>query len=69
MTLEQIRQAKSLNDIKPAIKYLCDNMQKMTYGAFEAYKRTLESQGVKVGVSIRDLNAIAEKYQVFGELL
>lgn len=66
MTLQNIRGAKTFNDLKPAIKFLCDKMQVMTWGEFCAYKRTLESQCVKVGSTIKDLNAYAENYQVFG---
>ena len=68
MTLEQFRQAQNVTELKPAIKMLCDKMQVMTWGEFNAYKRTLESQATKLGVSLKTINAIAENYQVFGQL-
>lgn len=66
MSLQNIRDSETFEQLKPAIKFLCDEMQKMTYGEFLAYKRTLESQAVKVGSSIKELNIYAERYQVFG---
>ncbi len=66
MTLQNIRDAKTFDELKPAIKLLCDKMQIMTYGEFTAYKRTLESQAVKVGSSVKALNDYAEQYQVYG---
>lgn len=66
MTLQKIREAKTFEDLKPAIKFLCDNIQKMTWGEFTAYKRTLENQAEKVGATLKDMNEYAEQYQVFG---
>lgn len=65
-TLETIRNADSFEALKPAIRFLCDEMQKMTYGEFLAFKRTIESQCVKVGSSLKECNDYAETYQVFG---
>lgn len=68
MTLEQIRQTTKASQLRPAIKYLCDNMQAMSWGAFVAYQRTLETQSVKLGISLKELNSIAENYQVYGTM-
>ena len=65
-TLESIRNAESFEQLKPAVRFLCDKMQKMTWGEFNAFKRTLETQAVKVGSSVSELNAYAEQFQVFG---
>lgn len=65
-TLQTIRNATTFDQLKPAIEFLCDEMQKMTWGEYTAYKRTLEDQAVKVGSSIRDLNIYAVEYQTFG---
>lgn len=69
MKLNEIRNTKNLNDLKPAIRFLCDNMQKMSFGEFLAYKRTIESQCEKINISYKEINDLAEKYQIFGELL
>lgn len=53
MTIQNIRDAKTFEDLKPAIKLLCDKMQVMTYGEFLAYKRTLESQAVRSVLVLR----------------
>lgn len=66
MTLQTIRETTSFEALKPAIQFLCDEMQKMTYGEFCAFKRTIESQCVKVGSSLKECNEYAETYQVFG---
>lgn len=66
MTLQNIRDALTFDDLKPAVKFLAQNMQRMAYGEFIAYKRTLESQAVKVGSNVKALNELAEQYQVFG---
>lgn len=68
MTLEQIRQVQTLIELKPAIKVLCDKMQSMSWDEFNAYKRTLEDQATKLGISLKTINATAENYQVFGQL-
>lgn len=68
MTLQQIRDAQTLAAIKPAIKFLCENMQKMTFGEFSAYKNTLQDRAVKVGSSLKELNDLAVEYQDSGEL-
>jgi hypothetical protein len=65
-TLKTIRDAQTFDDLKPAIRFLCDEMQKMTWGEFTAFQRTLESQSLKVGISLKEMNAYAENYQVFG---
>ena len=65
-TLANIRNAQTFDDLKPAVKFLCDNMQVMPWGDFIAYKRTLEAQAVKVGTTIAEMNKYAEQYQVFG---
>lgn len=66
MTLQKIREAKTFDDLKPAIKFLCDNMQKMTWGEFIAYRRTLENQAIKVGSTLKDLIEYTEQYQESG---
>jgi hypothetical protein len=66
MTLKQIRDAKDFDSLKPAMRFLCDNMQAMTYGEFQAYKRTLEDQCKAIGSSLKDMNEYAENYQIFG---
>lgn len=67
MTLAEIRLAKSFEDLKPAIRYLADNMLGMTYGEFIAYRRTLEDQATNIGVSLQTINEYATNYQIFGE--
>jgi hypothetical protein len=64
--LQDIRDAKSFEALKPAIRFLCDEMQKMTYGEFLAYRGTLQSQCIKIGHTLVELNAYAENYQIFG---
>lgn len=66
MTLKQIREKTSAEDLIPAIKFLCDNMRSMTYGEFIAYRRTLSGKLESLGVSFNDMNTMAEEYQVFG---
>lgn len=66
ITLESIRNAQNFDDLKPAIRFLCDKMQVLTWGEFTAFQRTLESQSVKVGSSLKVLNDYAEQYQIFG---
>ncbi len=68
MKLQEIRSTTNIKDLLPAIKYLCDNMHEMPWGTFSAYKRVLESQSEKLGISYKKLNNIAENYQVFGVL-
>lgn len=65
-TLADIRAKTSFEALKPAIRFLCTNMERMEYGAFIAYKRTLEAQAVIVGSSVKALNDYAEEMQVFG---
>ena len=65
-TLEDIRNATTFEALKPAIEFLCDVMQNMTWSEYNAYKRTLETQAAKVGASLKELNDHAENYQVFG---
>lgn len=67
MTLAEIRLAKTLDELKPAINFLCAHMHDMTYGEFIAYKRTIEFQAInKLSVSVAEINKIAEEYQVYG---
>lgn len=66
MTLNQIRDAKDFESIKPAIRFLCDNMQAMTFGEFQAYKRTLEEKCNNIHVNLNEMNQYAENYQVYG---
>lgn len=67
MTLNEIRQINDTKTIIKAIEFLCDNMQKMTYGEFDAMKRTIEFQALnKLGMTIQQINDIAERYQIYG---
>lgn len=66
LTLESIRLCKTFEELKPAVKFLCDNMESMAWGDFMAYKRTLESQTLKMGLSLTALNEYAENFKVFG---
>jgi hypothetical protein len=66
MTLQSIRDSKNFEELKPAIRFLCDEMQKMAWGEFSAFKRTIEDQAIKAGSNLRELNEYAENYQVFG---
>ena len=66
MTLQKLRDAKTFCDLKPGIKFLCDHMERMTWGEFVAYKRTLESKALELGITLDALNLYAENYQVFG---
>ncbi len=68
MTLNEIRKVEQLEQLLPAIKFLCDNMHEMTWGEFNGYKRTIENQATKINVSLRDINNIAENYQLFNKL-
>lgn len=63
MTLQQIRDTKTAEGIWEGTRFLCENMQVMTYGEFLAYRRTLEEQARKLGVSITQLNNYAVMYQ------
>jgi cytidylate kinase len=38
----------------------------LTYGEFTAHKRTIEEQAEKLGITLQQINKIAENYQVFG---
>lgn len=66
MTLAEIRNTTNLEELKPAIFFLADNMQKMTYGEFIAYKNTIMSQARKLNIDLKTVNKIAEDYQIFG---
>ena len=66
MTLSQIRTATSLGDLLPAVKFLCHNMQAMSFGEFQAYKRTLENQTLVVGSDLATLNNLALEFQTDG---
>lgn len=68
VTLQTIRDAKTLEDLKPAIIFLCDNMQSMTWGEFTAFQRTIENQALKIGVSLEKLNSMATDYQQLGTI-
>ena len=67
MTLQEIRQSKSFDELKPSIVFLCDNMQYMTFGDFQAYKRTIESVCICLGYTYKDVNNYAENYQNYGQ--
>ena len=56
ITLQYIRECKSFDDLKPAILFLCDNMQAMTWGEFVAFQRTIETQTKKLGLSLKAMN-------------
>lgn len=66
ITLQTIRDTKTLEDLKPSIIFLCDNMQSMTWGEFVAFQRTIENQALKLGISLKELNSIATDYQQLG---
>lgn len=66
MKLQDIRGVQSFDALKPAIRLLCDDMHTMTYGEFIAYKRTLETQCVKLGHTLAEMNNYAIQYQVYG---
>lgn len=66
MTLQEIRETKTFDQLKPAIKFLCDNMQKLTWGEFNAFRSTIESQSLKVGSNIKQVNEYADSYRIFG---
>lgn len=66
MTLDQVRQAKDKEELANAVEYLCDNMQKMTYGAFIAYRRTIEDRAKALGWTLQSMNEYATDYQTFG---
>lgn len=66
MTLNEIRNVPTFEALKPAIRFLCDTMQDLSWGEFVAYQRTIETQAKKVGASLKILNEYAEQYQVFG---
>ena len=66
MSLAKIREAKSFEELTPAIHYLCTNMQAMSWGDFCAYKGTIEHQANKLGIPFKAINDYAENYQTFG---
>lgn len=66
MSLDQIRASENLEQLKPAIIYLAQNMENMSFGEFTAYKRTIEVKANEVGVSLAQINKIAEDYQIYG---
>lgn len=68
MKLEDIRQVETFEDLKPAIRFLCDVMQDLSWGEFIAFQRTIEGQAKKVGVSLQYMNEYATQYQVYGEV-
>lgn len=63
MHLSDIRASKTFNDLKPAIELLCREMQKMTWGEFNAYRRTLESAAKAIGIEYQALDSYAITYQ------
>jgi len=66
MKLSDVQQTKNFEELKPAIRFLCDNMQTMTFGEFNAYKRTIETQARVLGIAVQEINAYAENHQVYG---
>lgn len=66
MKISDVRQTKSLEELKPAIRFLCDNMQSMTFGEFNAYKRTIETQARILGIAVQEINSYAENHQIYG---
>lgn len=64
MTLQEIR---TCADLKPAIYFLSDNMEKMTYGEFTGFKNTIEKRARELNIPLSVINKIAEEYQLRGE--
>lgn len=67
MTLEKIRQAKTFEDLKPAIIFLTNEMHELSWGDFNAYRNTITEKAKEFGVSFSKLNAIAEQYRIEGK--
>lgn len=67
ITLKYIRDCKTFEELKPAIVFVCDNMNDMTWGEFTAFQRMIEIQCQKVGKTLKDLNEYAIGYQDRGE--
>ncbi len=68
LTVKQLRETKmtSVEDLKPFIYFLSDNMGDMLYGEFIAYKSTIEKKARELNIDLKTINKIAEDYQVFG---
>jgi len=69
VTLKQIRNANSLDELKPGIKYLTVNMQGMAWGDFNAYRNTIIQKAKELGYTPNHLNELVEHWQIFGEWL
>lgn len=67
MTLQEIRQANSLEEIKPGIRYLTKHMHDMSFGDFHAYRNTLTHKARELGLSFTELNNIAIELEEEGE--
>jgi len=66
--LNYIRNVKTFDELKPAIILLCNEMQKMTWGEFNAFKRTIENKAKDLNISLDRTNEYAENYQIFGKV-
>lgn len=67
MTLEQIRKAKSWDDLKPACIYLLENMNSQTFGEFHAYRNTIAHKAEEFGLNFTELNNQVEHWDIHGE--
>lgn len=63
MSLQYVRDCKSFDDLKPAIIFVCDNLQKLSWGEFTAYQRLIEIQAQKIGATLKQVNDYAVEYQ------
>lgn len=63
MTLQKVRDAKDLEELKLAIQFLVENKEEMTYGVVMAYKRTIEEQAKKLNIDLSVINDLAAEYE------
>jgi len=66
MKLDEIRAAYSLATLTPAIKFLAERVESLSWGEFNAYKRTIENKANELGIDLKTVNEIASEHQVFG---
>ncbi len=62
-TLRFIRNCKSFDDLKFAIRFVVDEMDNLTWGEFNAFQNVIRDQAQKVGVSVDEVNEYAINYQ------
>lgn len=61
MKLHEIRLAKDIDELTPAVKHLYYNIRNMTHGEMNAYTRTIENRAKELGITIEVLNDIVKE--------